>query len=975
MSDTNTSIKTVIDQVALYKNNPAGIKRVVYDHLRNILDEKVDIVDPTTPFTSLMESACVLTSAFMVEHEAGLRKQYASLAQTEDDLYYHMSDKDYIDRFASPAMTRFNLLIDLEELKEKLVLDPNTGIKKVVIPRNSEFVINDVVFSLQYPIEIKQLTHGGFQVVYDTTVTSPLQSLTTNVVDWSIRTVSVNQQQMMHLEFDVYQFSIVSYKGDLISSSGYKKKLSYKDQYYYCRVYYKNSQTNNEWTEMYTTHTDQVYDNNKPTAVLKVYYNSVEVMIPQVYFTSNLVSGGIRVDIFQTKGPVNMILENFKPSSFTANFILIDKDEVTEEISAFRSIQSVFPYASKTVSGGKDAIEFATLRERVIKNSIGAKDLPITNVQIETSLENSGFDIVKNVDVITNRQFLATKLLPKPFDEKLITAASASIETLIGSMDQIRVHSKVKDNGNRITIVPEMIFENNNGIISIVSANDEQALSSLDPDVLAKTVNERNFLYTPFHYVLDTTSSSFSVRPYYLDNPTAVSCQFVSQNDTTQLQVNTGTYKLVKTTEGFKLYVEVVSNQNYKDLDDSLVHVQLSFVPHGESNQAYLNGRLIGLTDEGERLFEFDIGSRFDIDKDDLIVLNSFNILSAGTYDLSSALDNTFQLYYSTSALMDASWVSRSEDSELGLYLLPSRIAFITKENIELKFGYALKNLWASARSIPAVSAYQTYDHNMPAVYDDDVYAIDTTTGSIFSFDASGNIVYNLLHAKGDPILDAQGMPVYKYRIGDTIRDSDNNPVPVSENSVVRQFDIMFIEGCYYFATDVASVVYKDSIVSTIVDWIIVDLYTLSQQLLEQTELFYYPKMTMGSIRIMNDKGVVSSIEANQSFIVNLYVSETTYENEDLRNELKISTINTIDNHLKGSTISVSTLTSLLKDVYSTDVIAFNVSGFGPNQDIQMLTVLNEGERFAIKKKLSAQADGKLIVTEAVEVNFTQHGS
>ena len=969
---TNT-IKTILEQVDLFKNNPAGIKRVVYNQLRAITDGKINIVDPTTPFNSLLESACVLTSAFMVEHETSLRRQYPSLAQTEDDLYLHMSDKDYIDRFASPALTRFHLLIDLVELKSKLVLDPSTGIRKVVIPRNSEFTIAETTFSLQYPIEIKQLSHGGFQVVYDASELSPLQTLHTNLVDWSIQTVSVNKQELLHLEFDTYQFNIRSYKGDLLVSAGYRKRHAFDDQFYHARVYYSNNTTNNEWLEIYTTHSDQVYDPSKVTASLSVYQGELEVMIPQIYFTTNQISGSIRVDIYQTRGPVSMILENYRPSAFSANFILIDKNKITPEIAAFQSIQSVFPYANKTVYGGKDPLVFTKLREKVIKNSIGANELPITNVQIESALDTSGFDIVRNVDVITNRQFLATRLLPKPFDDKLITAASASIETLIASMDQLKTNILVQDNGQRLTIVPEMLFENQNGIIKVLNQTELTSLIALSPEDLVKKVNTQNYLYTPFHYVLDSNENSFEVRPYYLNKPQALSTQFISQNDSTQLQVSTGTYKLVKTLTGYKLYVEVISNETYKALDDSLVHLQLAFTPEGENNRAYLNGQIVGLTDTGERLFEFDLSSRFDIDSKDHIWLNSFSILNAGSYKLPSTLNNHFNLFYSTSALLDSSWSPRQEDNELGLYLLPPQIAFITKETIELQFGVSLSNLWSSARSIPAASPYQRHTVDIPAVYESDVFERDPVTGSAFTFDANGNIVYQILHHAGDPVLDNNGQPTYQYRAGDIILDANNKPLPVSESTVVRQLDMLFIEGCYYFADDTAAAIYKQSVVDTMAEWISLDLQRLNDRLLEQTNIYYYPKMTMGNVTVMNESGVITTMEANQSFHIRLYVPENTYNNENLRKELSISTIKCIDEHLKNTTISVSALTSELKKLYSNDVTGFDVAGFGKDNKTLMASVLNDSDRFAIKKKLQAQPDGKLIVTESVMIDFIKH--
>ena len=968
-----TVVKKIMDQISVFKNNPAGIQRVVLEHLRNITEGKIDIVDPTNPFVFSLESASVCTAAFMAESDTPTRKQYASVSHTEDDLYMHMSDKDYIDRFASPAKTKFKMLIDLNELKNKMVLDPVTKIKKVVIPRNSEFYITDTVFSLQYPIEIKQLSHGGLQVVYDTTEVSPLQSLTTNVIPWEIRTVSVNKQELLYLEFEVHQFKIQSYKGDLLISSGYKKRHKYSDQFYYARVYYKNNNTQDKWVEIYTTHTDQVYDHLKPTAVLKVYDGELEVMIPQVYFTTGLISGSIRVDIYQTKGPVNMLLENYKPSAFSANFILIDKNATTPEIAAFQSIQSVFPYSDKSVVGGKDAISFSKLRERVINNSTGPSDLPITNVQIETALQNTGFEIVKNIDVVTNRVFLATKLLPKPFDEKLITAASASIETLIASMDQLKLHSKIKNNGDRITLTPELLYLNENGIIRVVTEQEFGDLRALSNELLAIEVSSKKYLYTPFHYVLDNNNDIFDVRAYYLDKPEVESCQFVSQNDTTQLQVNTASYKLIKNDQGFKLYVEVLSNDAYKQLDNSLVHAQLGLVAEGETEQAFINGRLIGTTDDGERMFEFDLDSTFDIDEKDHLWINSFKFLTNESRKLAAQLNHRFSIYYSTSAQMDTAWSSRDEDFEMGRFLLPSRIAFVTKEHIQLIFGCALKNLWTSYRTIPAASPYQRYSVDIPAVYENDVYDRDINTGEIFTFDATGNIRYNILHRKGDPVVNDYGEPVYVRRAGDIILDMMGKPIAVSSNTIVRQMDLMFIEGCYYFANDIASTTYKDTIIETVVNWITVDLYRLSERLLEQTKLYYYPKATMGSIRVMTENSIVTNIEANQSFNVKLFVPEITYENAALRSALTTNTIKTIDTHLKESTISISELTTLIKNSLSRDAIALQVDGLGGEANYQMLTILNNGERCAIKKKLRAQPDGKLIVVEDVTVDFILH--
>lgn len=986
-----TQIERLIDQIDLYKNNPVYIKQLMYRFLDDITEGKVDVVDATSPFNFLMESSCVLTSAFLAEHEAALRKQYPALSQTQEELYLHMCDKDYIDRFATPAMTRFHMLIDLYELKSKLVEDPETGIKSVVIPRNTEFAINDIIFSLQYPIEIKMLQHGGFQVTYNVETLSPLQRLTSNKLDWDIVTYSVNRQQMMHLEFDVYQFNVTSYKGDLINSTGYRKRHKFSDKFYFARVWYKNDATGKEWREMKTTHTDQVFDINDPTAVLSVYPGELEVFIPQIYLSSDLVSGAIRVDVYQTKGAVNLLLGDYKLDNFTANFILLDEEEGTKDwkkkIAAFRAINSVYAYANTTVIGGTDELTFEELRNRVIMNSIGAKSLPITNAQIESALERSGFDIVKNVDVVTNRQYLATKLLPEPFDEKLITAASCCIQSLITTIADLKTQTFVLNNDKRVTLLPQLLYRSNNSIVSIVNDYEHGEILALPAKDRAEKINSENFIYTPFHYVLDNTTDDFDVRAYYLDNPTVKYVEFITENDTTGLQISTNSYSISKIDDGmhygYELFISTISNDAFKALDKSQRRVFLSFLPSGDTTRAYIEGEDVtgiytngtGL-ESGEFIYRFRLLTNFDIDKNNRIHFTNFNIFTANLYDVGVDLDTNFQLHWCTTLKMPGIWQSKEEDNELPSYLLPVNKAFITKENIHIEFGKFLDNLWTSCRSIPTEETYKRYEEDIKAVYEENQYEIDPATGAYFTIGKNGDINYNILHYKGEEIKDKDGKPTYRHRKGDIVLDANGHPVILEDSSIYRQIDIMFIEGSYYFADDIAAVIYKKAITETCVKWITEDLKTLSEQLLEQTKLYYYPKTTIGSIGVITDANVATNMNSNQSFDVTLYVNETTYENTDLRNSLTKATVKAIDKYLKSNTtISTSSLTTLLRSVYGNDVIALDITGFGVDRKTQMLTVRSIGDRFAIKKKVEAQSDGTLIVAEDVNVQFILHNA
>jgi hypothetical protein len=971
LTDVST-ISGVLNNVAKYRFNPAGIQRVVLQHLRDVSAGQIEIVDPTNPFVFCVEASAVNVAAFMIESEANTRKQYPSVSQTAEDLYIHMSDKDFIDRFATPSSTTFSIMIQKEDLLSKLVYDPVTQGSKVTIPRNSEFIVADTTFSLQYAINIQQLIHGGLDITYDTTEVSPLQDLTTNAIPFEIRN-DANGQEWIYFEFLVQQFRVNSVNASVSEATGFKEKIVLTDDYYYSRVYYKNSEFNT-WKEIYTTHTDQVYDPNRPTAVLTLIDKNLTVEIPQVYLSTGQIKGTVRIDVYETKGPLNISLDSFRVDAFSAVFKNIDKANDNVYTAVIPTL-NILSYSFKKIVGGSPALTYDQLRQRVITNAIGDRNVPITNIQIESSLEKKGYSVVKNIDVVTNRVFLASRALPLPNDPKLITAGASSIETVTTSIEKAITFAGVKNNGLRITLTPDIVYVNKNGIVEMVTKQQIDLLLSKSPDDIALIVTNSNFLYTPFHYVLDTTQTEFKVRPYFLDKPVAQTVKFVTQNDTSGIQVNTNNYALTRTPTGYKLTVSTKSNKAYKDLLDSIVFTQLSYVPVGEQSRAYLNGTLVGVTEDGERIWDFDLSTNFDVDLNDDLTLQRFSILVAEPRNLKTPLTNEFDIIYATNVVPQALYTRSSVDDILGDFILPDFTFGITQEKIRLVFGFSLDTLWARSRSIVTSANFTLHQTNIPWLYEKDVYATNGVTGSNFSFDGSGNIVYTKLHSAGDPILDQNGLPTFRYRVGDVVLDNSGNPVPLDTAKVNRQVDMMFIEGAYYFATDAAAANYRDDIVDTVVEWLNVELRQMGKTLLEKTSLFFYPKTTMGSIKALTDDGLVADVEANQFFRVKLFVSNPVYQNTELRESLTKATIATIDLLLKEQTISISTITSQLRQVYGNDVISLTVSGLGGEANLAALTVINSGERCNIRKRLVKLPDDKLIVSEDVTVDFIRYDS
>ena len=116
------SFASLVGDIQQYKNNPAGMLTVITEATEAALDGKIDIVDATSPYMNNLEASVACTVAAINENYIATRHQYPSLAQNETELYRHMSDKDFIDRFATPSTCDFVFLISYSDLLKSLVV-------------------------------------------------------------------------------------------------------------------------------------------------------------------------------------------------------------------------------------------------------------------------------------------------------------------------------------------------------------------------------------------------------------------------------------------------------------------------------------------------------------------------------------------------------------------------------------------------------------------------------------------------------------------------------------------------------------------------------------------------------------------------------------------------------------------------------------------------------------------------------------
>lgn len=971
----DVKVSDVIGSIEKVRFNPAAIQKLSLKVLDKVMDGTIQVVDARNPYVHALETSAYMCAAFMQQNEAATRRLYPATSTRLSELYLHMSDREYVDQHATASSAVFNILLSKSELLATLKPVAGSDHKKITIPRNTVFYAADIAFSLQYPVDIKQYNHGGIQISYVDDKISPLKTLSTNVIEW---TELVNPDGVSFIQFsvEVDQFFVEQRTNDVNSVSGYTTEIPLTDKYCYIRCYVQ--QSDYSYKEIGVTLSPQIYDPSTATAVVRVLESKVEVTIPSIYTKTNLIAGKLRIDVYQTKGKLQVALGSYKPDDFTVDWLNLDENDDTIYTSPISNFKSLLAYSTSTVNGGSNGSSFQDIKSRVVRNTIGSSSDVITALQLEDKQAIKGYDIITNVDTITNRVFLASRAMPLPVQQSITSAASATILKLQFMLSSATNTRGVFDNGNRVTLSTDAIYLKTNGITKALTKQEYADLTGMSVSQMCQKLTTDEYFYCPFSYVLDATEPTFEVRAYNLDDPQITAKSFVSSNSTTGFQVSIDSqYSIEKDHLGYLITFTTKSSDNFKNLDNSSVQTLLSFYSENSKSRVYINAAQIARTATNERMYTVRLGSSFDIDKNNnLIITNALGLDSA--VDVKLSLSPKCEVYFCTTAPKSSEWQYSQSDDELLHFNLVTGAYCVTVEKLHLMLGSRLSGLWTGSRSTPTPVVYQKYLTDVPDIYTSDVYEVDPLTGAAFTVDSSGNLQYNILHHAGEQKLNTDNTPIYKHRAGETILDEYGQPViePGYQRELVRLIDIFVVDAVYYFAiplnwSDANN--YRAQLNRTVSSWILDDIAELQKQLLDKSQVFFYPKTSIGDIEVLTDENKVVSIPANIGFTVNVLVTPLTHSNAALLAALRQTTITVINTALAATTVSVSGIEKMLIDGYGNDAISVKLSFMDSLESISAFTILNKNA-CSIRKRIVPLANAELSIEDDVTINFTKHG-
>lgn len=970
---STTTPAEVLALLERVKVNPANMQRVVLDKMTEASGGRMVFTDPGNPLILGIEMAVTMATACMAENAANTRKQYPTMAQTEEEVYMHMSDKDYYGRWSTPSRTVITVAMMVDEILMRAVPTGIGNAQKLVIPRHTQFKVADYAFTMQYPIEIRVMAHGGLQIVYDASKPSALDPLPTNQVKHTYRTTG-DGFKWLFIEIPVQQIQINSSSQAVSLAQPFKQSFAYEDNFYALRAYHRESDFE-PWKELRVTETDQVYDPTVPTMAIRVYSTDVYAEIPQVYINNGTISSQIRVDLYTTDGPIDLLLSSYDSSQFVATWRdLEDDDKGMYSFPLSNSMTTISVFSDSVTSGGSLPMSFAQLRESVILGATGNPDIPITSAQFTNALNARGFNTVKNIDNITDRIFAATRAMPLPVDDSVSSPMGSAIVMLQASMDTLAEYESVWDNGDRITVTPDMLYRLDNGVVKFVPEIEIANMRELPLETQARMITDGNYIFSPYHYVYDITDESFDCRGYWLDQCAIDSKSFVQENDTLGLEMSTQSYDLRRTPTGYVLELVAFMGDTVTALDPEQVHVQLAYKPVGEGSYACLNGTLLEAdTDSGEYTYVFEIESNFDINKFNQLYLTNFDMYGGGRRPLATHLNTEFQLIYAVTDYFPPHAEVSEIDRILGTWILPPDTVGVIHETFYMTLGQDLDGMWEANRSVLGSEDYKRYAADVPWTYEAAEYELDADGNLVTVTDpVTGEMSYVLLHNKGE-IRYIDGKVAIRFYKDEVMHDGEGRPIPLSTRRMVRQVDMFFLEGLYYFATSASAVNYRSVISTTVVGWLKDDITALRKVLLEKSILYFAPTTSLGDVRVMVEDGLIRTLPSAQNLKVEFYLTRNAYQDADLRLKLGSNARQVGAAQLLNQVVALDDIIDNLKVQVGEDVIALDVAGLGGDQNYAVVTMEDESMRLSIRHRLRALADGTLTVEDDLDVNFFRH--
>ena len=928
--------------------DPTRIQKRILDFLAVAGEGKLNISNPTNPFIMGIEAVSVISANSLYETKNAIRSKYPSLASKADELYQHLSDKELTGIFSIPAECSLLFYLNTADVREQGYRTGNNNFTECVIPEGTFIEILGVTLTLLNDISIR---------LYDnSSVYAELLLSSNNLAYNDIGALnswlesSSDGTSWIVIQTKIKQLKLYSSNTALVASQGFSQIVTIENKYCYSHVTYHNNNTNNQKVPLNKCHNEEYVDPELPSVYISVADKNIRYKIPDLYLQEGIISGNVNIDTYDTLGKIYLPINQY---GFDDYNITLGNTSKSVQASCIENI-AVMCKANSILEGGIDSLTLDELRTSIITNSTSnSSTQAITDAQLEMDSRLLGYELYKDLDVITERAYLALKSLPNIESNIIFSKQDVFFNTCLFNLGDLENSPFISISNDRFILKSNSIFKEVNGMTSLISPEQLEFLKNLSGVMLIEHLKNNKYFYNPYYYIINLDETFSNSNVYELDYPNVDSIRIKERNLNVTHRANTDRYGLFKVDNGYELRLTLATNAEFNKLDPKSIKLQIRLPLFGGDQFAYIDGSYR----EQDSMWIIPIESGFNIDLSDYLDLtNGYSNLFTKKF----RLNGTITLYIMSS---DRSVIDESLFLVNEIYNNTTvQYTVFNKEELDLTFGRKLEYIHNNLYSVYSERKFQTYTKDIQATYSDDVYETDPDTGAIFKIVTSGRdktIEFNVAHNKGDVIME-DGNPVILHKKGDPILDEKGNPIIDKMVGINRYIDIMLLEYEFFVSNNAAYINYRNTNLETLRKYLTLDLPSLNGELLENTSIKYKSYKTSNNVNILVNN-TVESIPYYVTPEVILYVSGVSEIKNEVLEQYKITIGNIINKHCDNTTIKLEDIKTDIKTTLGGGIVSIKIQGLDPNNG-EIITVKDKNIKLTLGKIIDINNNNEYIV-------------
>lgn len=944
------SYQRLINQAPHLMYSPISVRNETFRVLEDALEERLDVVSADNPWVFLMESSAANTAGALQATQSLTRLQYRGRAQTQEELFYHMSDRDHLDRFSKPVSGFVNIMFNRRQILDNAVIDPLTGNKKLVIPKDTRWDVSGYSFYQHYPLVIEVTPGEDFITYLDTDIVTPVKTIDNNVIQNT--STMYNNIRALLLRIPVDELMVTSHTSPITKSTGFNITVPFERKFYYLRAFYTQDGTN--WTEMLTTYTREAYDSTKPTIVLEVDDTSVRCRIPDIYLENNMVGINARVEIYTTNGEVEDDLGSYDISQWGAswyNYSGIDKD-----LSApLTNIETMAIWSESVLSGGHNGIGFDQLRDNVFYG-IDDERSASTFRELKNKLNKRGYNVNVQKDNVFDRVYTANSQLPTPNEEALSSSPGVTSFNVFVDHERLDVPNAMIINSNRVTVKAGTFFEERAGGIHIAPDSLRDSIDAMGIYDRVEYLNRNPVFYTPFYYVLDASQTLFDANAYHLDAPKVKGRIMQRWNETLGIKCQTNTANVVQTDGVWKVTVRTEHTKNLVDCVLAIVYTDK------EGGKHYLLSDQV-IESATNSTFEFNLESTFDVTKNDALVVNNMLNTLHVTEPVEVNLNAEFEFVYIAKGVVTPS----TFDNIVPSGAVAEAHSAVSLEKATIVLGEKMDGLYTHSRGVMAPPTYETYANDVLRVHDKTEYVKDAN-GIVFEIDEDDGLPKaTVKYAKGDTVLE-DGVPVVLHAKGDIVYEN-GYPKVTSPSYIARELRFFLVEAKYYYANTDEFNSYRSSM-PDVINARLGDIVSYRPELRERTDLFYEPTSTVVTSLVRINSLRQTRMNTAIKFRVEVTLRTEDYDDGELRTIITNAVKRVLSNAMEKSTYSYSNLIEELNSVGGDAVVNINFNSTMPGDTV---TIMDSSTSFSVRSRVVPITSGLLTIEDDIDFDWIKN--